>query len=276
MKTNTPFYLSFLLLVWAPSLLLAQYCTPPGFLSMGGVGEPFTHIANVQIENLNNSTNLPTGQGKDIGYRHWDELPKPELTPGSRYQLNVELADNLGQGMHGVIWIDWNGDEEFDDASERVYYMPNTGTHNLTIDVPTTAKTGTIRMRIYCDMPSTMGHIDPEPCGYLNHPTHALGQHGEVEDYDLLIGASLGLEDNPRSSTLHVFPQPAQEVLNLDYKLEQGTTYSITDIYGRERQLGEVSPGDVQLDVSSLPNGQYILSIRTGQDWVKQRFFIAR
>lgn len=94
------------------------------------------------------------------------------------------------------IWVDWNNDFDFNDASELVYasgiYVPNaTGT----ITVPGFASVGNHRMRIVANYLST----NPSPCGSISS--------GETEDYTFTVLPPLPCADNPTSISVTVNSQ---------------------------------------------------------------------
>jgi GEVED domain/Lectin C-type domain/Secretion system C-terminal sorting domain/HYR domain/Bacterial Ig domain len=86
------------------------------------------------------------------------------------------------------VWIDFNGDKDFEDAGEMVVDKMYRGglagkaivpiTENITI--PTTAKLGTTCMRI-----SFRQNIAPKPCDVWSNA------FGEVEDYSISIGSNV-------------------------------------------------------------------------------------
>jgi len=275
MKTTTKYLPMLLIGLFISTGIIAQYCVPPGFKDMGGVGEPFTYISNVELENLNNSTGMPTGVGEDDGYMHYSTLVKPVLTQGGNYTLNVSAVDNLAAGMIVVVWIDWNNDKTFDPFGEKVALWGPDGNHSAIITVPNNVPDGVVRMRVFCDMPTSMGHIDPEPCGYLDYPSHTLGQHGEVEDYDLRIGGPTGITSQDKIESVKIYPNPVKNILNIDHSFDQAVPYNIVDLYGRSIAMGQLDVDMTSINVSNLANGQYIMVIKGETEQIHQVFHIA-
>lgn len=256
--------------------LLAQYCIPPGFRMMGGAGEPFTYISNVSLEGLNQSSGMPTGIGEDNGYTYYSSAPKPILTQGKTYSLKVTGVDNLGSGMEVVVWIDWDGDQDIHQTGERVAYWAPAGSHAADITVPKNAPDGVVRMRVYCDMPSSMGHIPPEPCGYLNYPSHAIGQHGEVQDYDIIIGTPTGIDVADFSESVEIYPNPARDLLTIKHSFDQPVEYFVSDVFGRNIMSGVMHGGSESLNVSNLAVGQYIMVLNGESNQIRKQFHISR
>jgi hypothetical protein len=81
-------------------------------------------------------------------------------------------------GDQANVWIDWNRDGDFVDASENnsIPYSGTGGVFNGNITVPAFAQAGATRMRVRMNYTGT-----PSPCG---SPTF-----GEVEDYTVMIQA---------------------------------------------------------------------------------------
>lgn len=111
------------------------------------------------------------------------------LTKGSSYDVFVEPAV-MGTGTGTAytndeiaVWIDFNGDNDFNDAGEDVGYVLVSGTFSSTFNftVPTTAVTGSVIMRCRISYQPD-GAIDP--CG--------TSSWGEVEDYTINIVAGSG------------------------------------------------------------------------------------
>ena len=112
------------------------------------------------------------------------------LTVGQSYSMRVNLGwctQNFGWDDAAKIFIDWNIDGDFDDPDEEVHIIgPNLtpSTNTFTFSVPTSALSGTTRMRVVAQNQS-----------YNNPSTMAFGPcdstvwFGATEDYSLVINA---------------------------------------------------------------------------------------
>ena len=108
----------------------------------------------------NLSTTLVQGQSYTLTV-----VPQIGNTPGGAY-TDDEIAG----------WIDWNNDQDFDDAGERVGYLlvgSGPGNNEFTFTVPQTSATGFVHMR--CRISFLTGDGPIAPCGE--------SIYGEVEDY---------------------------------------------------------------------------------------------
>ncbi|TGD81784.1 M4 family metallopeptidase [Hymenobacter wooponensis] len=170
------------------------------------------------------------------------------------------------------VYIDYNQNGVFTDAGELVVSgsSSSSGTLTSTFTVPTTAKSGTTRMRvIVSDASATTS------CGTYSY--------GETEDYTLNIsggtlapeplpslagGTTLGMEV---AKQLEVYPNPATDVLNI--ALPNGAevkSATITDLRGAKAVGARFENG--QLHVSALSKGLYLLTVSDGQKTFHQRF----
>lgn len=155
-----------------------NYCTPPAFKT-----GPYLGILNVTFESINKTTLY------DGGYTFYESTDAAQIKKGSKYNISINTYNGIMSEHNSRVWIDWNRDGDFDDSNELAasWDVHAAGVIGNEITVPANASTGNTRMRVYTDMTTSMGHIVPEPCGYLNYPGHSLGHHGEVEDYILYI-----------------------------------------------------------------------------------------
>jgi len=110
---------------------------------------------------------------------------KMQFTPGNTVRIPTTIFNNTGNNAYLRMWIDWNGDEDFDDTGEQVEnnIYPSTGAANLvfvSITVPLNAdQIGQIAVRARL---STDDLNSASPCG-----TGVCTMDGEIEDYLLQI-----------------------------------------------------------------------------------------
>jgi hypothetical protein len=129
------------------------------------------YISNVTFGTINNST----------GWTSYSDFTamSTDLDVGQSYPISISVGTPYSSDQ-GAVWIDWNQDEDFEDAGESipldVYigYGPYTGN----IVPPAGALPGSTRMRVRLDYYTT-----PLPCG--------TSTYGEVEDYTVNINSWL-------------------------------------------------------------------------------------
>ncbi|OQX79606.1 MAG: hypothetical protein B6D61_03255, partial [Bacteroidetes bacterium 4484_249] len=137
-----------------------DYCA-----ASGGCDE---YISNVEFGDISNASSCD-------GYADYTSM-STLVNMGETYDITVTngtvySSDDLG------VWIDWNQDEDFDDAGENVVCESgNGGQGTYPITVPSTATSGETRMRIRIKY---SGSDCGDPCGTTSY--------GEVEDYSVYV-----------------------------------------------------------------------------------------
>lgn len=163
------------------------------------------------------------------------------------------------------IWIDYNGDKDFDDAGELAVKGSSTSSREFTstLTVPATALNGKTRMRIMFKEGSSPA--TPNPCGTFSF--------GEVEDYTVDIQEStLGVDEheaaNPEVYILH--PNPVYDKLFIQSSNNVTTTFRITNITGQLIKNGKINENSI--DVSKLSSGVYIIELNDEEKSTTKKF----
>ncbi|HFX17611.1 MAG TPA: hypothetical protein ENK64_00525, partial [Flavobacteriales bacterium] len=145
------------------------YCDSAGEMSHG------TAITTVTFNTIDNNSG-----GKANPYEDYTYL-KTVVQRGQSYDLTVKVDTDGRYTVYTKVWIDWNQDEDFDDAGEEydlgaAYNVLNKPTVNspLSITIPVGAKIGDTRMRV-----SSKYNAYPTAC--------ETGLDGEVEDYTVTV-----------------------------------------------------------------------------------------
>jgi hypothetical protein len=148
--------------------------TTPQYCAANGTNTQYEWISNVKVGTINNTT------GANSGYGNFTNL-STTLTKGTAYTISLKPAfSGTVYSEYFRVYIDYNGDLDFADAGELVYTSPAvTAATSTTITIPTSAITGTTRMRVMMKDGSITG-----PCEVFTY--------GEVEDYTLNLQASSG------------------------------------------------------------------------------------
>ncbi|RZJ65650.1 MAG: T9SS type A sorting domain-containing protein [Flavobacterium sp.] len=121
---------------------------------------------------ISNISNLNSGFSAG-GYGNFTSMSASQ-SAGASVNFNSSFNGTNTFGFN--IWIDWNNDNDFDDAGEKVYasgaYVnPAAGSFTVPLGTPT----GNYRMRIRANYLST----DPSACGSIDY--------GETEDYAFTV-----------------------------------------------------------------------------------------
>jgi hypothetical protein len=84
------------------------------------------------------------------------------------------------------------------------------------------------------------------------------------------VGVVIGIDENSLIKDIHVFPQPAQNELNIQVELNQNISlkYEIADITGRKIISGKMASTNEKVDISILSRGNYFIALRNDENAV--------
>ncbi|MEM6317334.1 MAG: reprolysin-like metallopeptidase [Bacteroidota bacterium] len=230
--------------------------------------------------------------GDDGGYGDFTDTPV-DVTAGN----TLDLAFTPGFGFfeyqeNWQIWIDFNGDGDFEDEGEAAFLISGKDRVTGTIGIPANAVVGKIRMRIAMKWGELI-----DPCESFSW--------GEVEDYTLNIGQSaakgsrqpivnpnrLTITGQPELFTvqarepveqLTLFPNPATDFVALEWEDNTDNQYqlSIHNQLGQlqlQRQIpAQVGFNKVRILLTHLPTGVYHLALRNGKRTISKDFVVTR
>jgi hypothetical protein len=96
----------------------------------------------------------------------------------------------------------------------------------------------------------------------------------------LRLSGYVGISKNAYIREIKIFPQPAQNELNIDITLnhEIEMTYQLADITGRRVLNGMIHPGKQKIDINSLSRGSYFISLysREGAILYSSKFIVSK
>ena len=142
------------------------------------------HITGVEIGDISNTGTSASGYG-DYSAMSTD------VSSGETLSITITVGNPFDVDDIGV-WVDWNLDEDFEDAGEEVVCetsIGTSGTYNYEIIVPDDVVPGAARMRVRLKY---SGDDCGSPCGTTSY--------GEVEDYTLNVSNWLAV--GPTSGTV--------------------------------------------------------------------------
>ncbi len=144
---------------------------PPVYCDSEGTNVTYEWIAGVSVSNLTNNTGANGGYGDFTGL-------SADLNEGATY--NITLTPGFASTTYTEVWrvwIDYNGDYDFDDAGEEVASGSSSSAVTTSFTVPASVPASTTRMRVSMKWNGT-----PTPCETFTY--------GEVEDYTVNIGGT--------------------------------------------------------------------------------------
>jgi len=234
-------------------------CTKTGYCPSAGANSNDDWLETVNLETINNTS------GNNSGYASFVSTgPTTVLAQGGSYPISVDIGFNTGPWANNwvlKVWIDYNQDETFDDATELAFTKTITSAttnHTGTINVPSNALLSTTRMRISLRW-GTGGLM---PC---DDPSF-----GEIEDYCVTIEAPTAIEEPlfEEATEVKVYPNPFDNHLMVDLNSpdDQEVIVSLRTIAGHEivsvdRSL-YMGSNTMRLPSSSLPAGMYIVTVQ--------------
>ncbi|MBL4577219.1 MAG: PKD domain-containing protein, partial [Flavobacteriales bacterium] len=155
-------------LIFVPGFAWGQYCTPNADCSDGD-----------QIENFifNTISNLNSGGSNCFSNGYINTGMSTAVTVGSKYAIGMQAGTAWGQGFG--VWIDYNQDNDFNDADEFIYASPSAGLNwfNDSIIISSLAVSGATRLRVRSQFGQTINAT--ESCSAFTW--------GETEDYTVNI-----------------------------------------------------------------------------------------
>lgn len=213
------------------------YCTA------GATSATFEKISKVKFANIDN---LSTSTA---GYEDFTSISTVVEREGV-YPIAVDNSDFDGDLTS--VWIDYNQDGTFDDATEKVILAPGaSATGNITI--PATAKLGSTRMRVKMYFPNANGTA----CGTFTY--------GQVEDYTVTIKETGMATSAVTKASVSVYPNPFQDVLKIS-DIKGVKSISVSDLAGR--QVKNLKPS-AELNLAELKTGMYIMTLNMEDGTVK-------
>jgi len=234
--------------------------TGPGYCEPSNIDNSSDYISSVNID----GTSGASGRG-EFGYDYYNTSGF-QLPAGGSYAVSLSPYNSKNRNFWR-IWIDFNGDGDFDDTGETVFTANNKkGPAIGTISIPS-GLSGITRMRI-----SMRTGSSPAPCD------DNFG--GEVEDYDvdIIAGGIIGglqFEQDIDDSELviNIFPNPVKDILTIHTgKVPEESTIRIFNIFGKEMIWQSVTSDNTELDLSSFTKGVYFMIFRDQSQQIMKKF----
>ncbi len=100
----------------------AQFCIPSPTPSAADGGITVVRI----IDHLNTGDTLLLHNSTEECYQDQSNVDAPLLNPGTLYRLQFVVTNTSYDRKFSKAWIDYNGDEDFDDPGEELYTWTST------------------------------------------------------------------------------------------------------------------------------------------------------
>ena len=247
--------------------LTPSYCTST-FTDEAGGSE---HITNVTFNTINNTSDNDTTDG----YEDFTSI-NTILERGESHQISVTL-DTGGYQDHCYVFIDWNQDYIFDEATERYALgtvLSDVGTKFFTITVPETAVLGATTMRVIIE------YDDPDDgFGSGSCNSDHLTEWGETEDYTIIVDNTAAINDIAFEG-FNLFPNPTKGEFTLNFKVINTDEVSVQLFDIRGRMIDEKKYYNLMTDFSKkmiftkASAGLYLLKVSNGNKQTTRKLMI--
>lgn len=247
------------------ALLTNNVCTPPSNgpcipTSIIGTAEG-DYVDGVQLADI---ANTASGSSTGASYQDYTSI-NTSLIRGEAYTLLITSGDYTSNILGA--WIDLDQNDVFGTEEQIASSFTTSAfeTQAFTFTIPANATLGNTVLRVRCVYPDDGEPTTAEPCANYTW--------GETEDYGILIETNVGLPAEVRLDA-QVFPNPAHDQLTIELPEGGSTRLRIRDPQGRTIRDQVTFDKTVQLDVSSLASGQYLVWISHGHRSQLIRFVV--
>jgi PKD repeat protein len=220
---------------------LSSYCEPANINnSSDGI--------NVVTIGANTNNTSPGGPG----YVFFTS-PVFNFTPGQTYSVSLSPFNNSNRNFWR-IWVDLNGDGDFEDGDETLFSANNKkGTVNGSMLIPSYAP-GQTRMRITMRTGSS-----PAPCDD--------NFDGEVEDYNVVSLGEMEVQaEKPSILSVLLYPNPVAELLHVNISGNTGPVIiTVFSAQGNKLYQEEIRDAISKIDMTGFFDGLYFIHVTDGE-----------
>lgn len=226
------------------------YCEP---LSLNNSSD------GISVVSIGGTTNNTTLGGPGFVFF---ATPVFNLSPGQSYSVNLSPFNNSNRNFWR-IWIDFNGDGDFEDGDETLFAANNKkGSVIGSISIPTYI-TGSTRMRVSMKTGGSQTSCEDN-------------FSGEVEDYNVSFGGELAtFAGETAKLQLQVYPNPASQLLNIHVSGSSGAVkIVIYNAQGMVTRTFFMNDASEEIDLTGFSKGLYFLHATDGSDKTLEKVLV--
>ncbi|ANE51437.1 kelch repeat-containing protein [Flavisolibacter tropicus] len=222
-----------------------DYCTP---VYSSGCESFLDLVNNFSFNTLVNNNSGCTSNANSYSVYAPTGTLTTTVNRGQSYPLKIQ--GDADEPQNFAVWIDYNQDNDFDDAGEFVYATTggNVILFSATITIPATAALGPTRLRVRSNY---------EPMTSIDYCRRI--SWGEAEDYTITIvgdGAPITLSE-PANGAIYVAPA----TINLAATTSNnGGTIAKVEFFNNNTKLGEDPTAPYTFSWTDVPAGAYTLT----------------
>lgn len=176
-----------------------------------------------------------------------------QVVRGGSYPITIALSNGY-EGDQVLAWIDFDGDEVFQEDELVFSSEVGAGPYTGTVTIPADATIGNTRMRLRMHDAGHPDWANDAPCG--------MADYGQVEDYTVRIDLGTGIAEAVQGR-FTAMPNPANDHLSIVFA--SGThpaQLTLVDATGRVVLEQIVTSGPVHLDLAGMDHGLYVVHVR--------------
>ncbi|MGB6048161.1 MAG: S8 family serine peptidase [Flavobacteriales bacterium] len=252
---------------WSVSISMAVpgcgQCVEGDFCNSSGNNTSYEWIARVKLNGIDRTSQ------SDGGYADIDVTGQSTaLIIGNPYP--IQLAPGYSAWPYQeyfTVFVDMNRDGQF--TADELLYSANTNSTTPitgTLTIPTDATPGPARMRV------VMKDSSPASSGCTTY------NYGETEDYCVtLTDGTSGISEPLTQVAVQLYPQPADQTLNITTAHTGALAMQVTDMTGRSILEHRFTGGNTIVSTEQLVTGMYLYRIMDqGAVIARGSFMVAR
>lgn len=242
----------------------------------GGFPSPYCDIVEGTVEEITSidfaGTNITNTDTSSLLVDKTDTV----VTVNAGETYTIEVAGNTyGEFDNNIVaFIDWNQNELLDDEGE-IYEVGTITDSNgndgvsvtMEITIPEDAVLGETRIRVTKVYTDDFSVAVVDPCAIsMDIPGYGVFESfGQAIDFTLNVEEAIIGVDTFNTNALSIYPVPTADILNITYQSDL-TDVRIYNLLGQEVLANKPADSQIQLDVSSLASGTYIVKLSSEKE----------